>query len=525
MNKSDRREFLRDTLAGAALFLNQSCNPQAKVSASRPNIVLIMADDMGYSDLGCYGSEISTPNLDRLGQVGMRFTQFHNCAKCAPTRASLLSGLYSHQTGCHGGAAVMADCVTIAEALREGGYTTSMVGKWHAKQTPTERGFDQFFGWIVTGPAHYFQETETSQFLLDDKPFAVPSEGFFVTDALTDYAVQFIEKPAQTGKPFFLYVSYIAPHWPLHARPEDIAKYSSVYDVGWDKMRAERHRRMIEMGLVDPRWELPPRAQGVSAWQDVKDKQWEAHRMSVYAAQVDCMDRGVGRIVEALEKAGVENNTLVFFLSDNGASAENVGSKFLNRFWSRNQMSGLRVGNLPSIVPGSADTFCSYGKAWANVSNTPFRLSKGTSHEGGIATPAIASWPAVIEPGTTASDQAGHVIDIMATCLDATGVTYPSSYEGRKVLPLEGASLLPTFRGRQRTGHRALFWDHGGNRAVRMGKWKLAGLRHQREWELYDMEADRTEMNDLGNQYPDKVEQLVQLWNTWAERVGTNVQG
>ncbi|MEP0842875.1 MAG: arylsulfatase [Phycisphaerae bacterium] len=482
----------------------------------RPNIILIMADDMGFSDLGCYGSEIATPNLDRLAGGGLRFTQFYNTARCCPTRAALLTGLYAHQAGV--GHMVSSrpqpgyrgflneKCVTLAEALKQGGYRTYMAGKWHVGEQrphwPVDRGFERYFG-LVSGGSNYFRRDPERIMARDDQPYEPPAEGFYMTDAFTDAAIGFIQEH-DGRQPFFLYLAYTAPHWPLHALPADIERYKGKYLKGWDVLRAERHARQIEMGLVDKRWLLTPRPVGrnTPAWADVPEAQraaWDL-KMAVYAAQIDRMDQNIGRLLQTLAASGHDQNTLILFLSDNGGCAESIDR------------------GKPGEPPGGKDSFLSYGVAWANASNTPFRLYKHWVHEGGIATPLIAHWPGVIKPGGI-TDQVGHVIDLMATCLDAARVEYPKTYAGREIAPLEGKSLVPVFEGRRREGHAYLFWEHEGNRAVRQGQWKLVA-QHGKPWELYDLQADRTELNDLADQHPQRVKEMAAQYEAWARRAG-----
>ncbi|HOJ61474.1 MAG TPA: arylsulfatase [bacterium] len=511
----NRREALQRLAAGAAGLALPEIGIRRTWAHNngRPNIILILADDMGFSDLGCYGSEIATPNLDRLASNGIRFTQFYNCARCCPTRASLLTGLYPHQAGVghmvqdRGHPAYQGylndRCVTLAEALRMGGYHTLMSGKWHVGDQqphwPLDRGFDDYFG-LINGGSNYFKLDEGRIFAIGNTSITDLGDGFYMTEAFTDSAVRQIREYAGRGKPFFQYIAYTAPHWPLHALPEDIQKYADRYHAGWDALREERHRRLIEMGLVDAKWPLTPRDPQAPAWNDAPHKEWEARRMAVYAAQIDRMDQGVGRIVATLRELGIENNTLILFLSDNGGCAEG------------------RPGNDPAIMPGPAETFQSYGLPWANTSNTPFRRYKHWVHEGGIATPFIAYWPGQIEPNTI-THQPGHVIDILPTCLDIAGVEYPPAFNGKRIQPLEGLSLRPVLEGKIRAGHKALFWEHEGNRAVRQGKWKLVS-KHPEEWELYDLEEDRTESNNLIAAHPALANDLIVLYHRWAERAG-----
>jgi len=508
-----RRDFLSFLGGGAAAlamprFLS---GDETAGNEKRPNIVLIMNDDMGISDLGCYGSEIATPNLNRLATGGLRFTHFYNCARCCPSRASLLTGLYPHQAGI---GHMVQDrgfpsyqgylnnrCMTIAEVLRRGGYRTYMAGKWHVGEKrphwPLDRGFDKYYG-LISGASNYFELSRGRVMARDNTPIKPEQENFYITDAFSDNAVRFVGEHARDKSPFFLYVAYTSPHWPLHALPGDIAKYRGKYMGGWDALREKRHRRMIEMGIVDAKWDLTPRDPRAPAWSDAKNKEWQDMRMAVYAAQIDRMDQGIGRIIAKIKEVGAEKNTLVMFLADNGGCAENLR------------------GNDPQVMPGPKETYMSYGLPWANASNTPFRRYKHWVHEGGIATPFIAYWPAVIKPNRL-SHQTGHIIDVMATCQDVARVDCPKTYKGNAIKPLEGKSLLPIFRGKRRAGHEAIFWEHEGNRAVRKGKWKLVS-QHPAGWQLYDFEADRTELNNLAEKYPEKLKELAALYDKWAQR-------
>jgi len=486
----------------------------ADPARSRPNIIVIMADDMGFSDLGCYGSEIATPHLDRLASGGLRFTQFYNTARCCPTRASLLTGLYPHQAGVghmvddRGAPAYQGylndRCVTLGEVLRQSGYRTLMAGKWHVGERrphwPVDRGFDRYYG-LVSGGSNYFRLDPNRIMARDDQPCKPEGERFYVTDAFTDAAISFLEQERSSGKPFFLYLAYTSPHWPLHAWPEDIAKYRGRYMIGWDALRQKRLARMVELGIVDPRWGLTPRGQKAPAWAEVEDKEARDLKMAVYAAQIDRMDQNIGRVLAKVRELGVERNTLILFLADNGGCAEEIDR------------------GTPGVPPGGKDSFLSYGLPWANASNTPFRLYKHWVHEGGISTPLIVFWPEVIRKGGGLTDQVGHLVDLMATCVEVAGGVYPATHRGHEITPLEGKSLVPILEGRPREGHAALYWEHEGNRAVRQGDWKLVS-RHPGGWELYDMKADRTELNNLAASHPDKVKELSELYAGWAKRVG-----
>jgi arylsulfatase len=498
----------------------------------RPNIVLILADDMGYSDLGCHGSEIRTPNVDRLAAGGLRFTQFYNCARCCPTRASLLTGMYPHQVGVGhmvqdlGRPAYRGDlsrrCLTIAGALQSAGYRTAMAGKWHltplegGKQNwPRQRGFDRFYGLIGSVRSYFDPPTLTR-----DNESIRAGKDFYLTDSLTDQAVRFVDELGKGPAPFFLHVAYTAPHWPLHALPEDVARYKDTYGIGWDELRAQRYARQVKMGLVDARWKLAPRDPEAPAWKDARDREWQASRMAVYAAMIERLDDGVGRIMKQLAKTGRANDTLVLFLSDNGGCAEEIPASWRGTMFPKTTRDGrrTRVGNDPAVRPGADDTFQSYGLAWANASNTPFRRYKHWVHEGGIATPLIAYWPGKIRMGGI-THQVGHVIDILPTCLEAAGASYPKKVRGEMPSPLEGKSLLGVLQGKKRAGHEALYWEHEGNRAVRAGKWKLVS-QHGKGWELYDLEMDRTEQVDLAARRAEKAKELADKYRRWAKRCG-----
>lgn len=475
----------------------------------RPNIILMMADDMGFSDLGCFGSEIATPNLNRLSQHGIRFTHFYNTARCCPTRSALLTGLYSHQAGVghmvqdRGTPAYQGflndRCVTIAEALKPAGYNTLMTGKWHVGEQrphwPTDRGFDRYFG-LITGADNYFKPQR--QMALEDKPWKpAADEKFYMTDAFTNYAVGRIGEYAAKPNPYFLYMAYTAPHWPLHALPSDIAKYRGKYKKGWDALREERHARQKKLGVVKAQWALTPRDAEVPAWQSVATQDDFDLRMAVYAAQVDRLDQDIGRVLAKVKDTGQEENTLVMFLSDNGGCAEE-------------KIAGETLAG----PVGTAESFTSYGKPWANASNTPFRLYKHWVHEGGISAPFIAYWPDKIKKGGSMHHDPAHVIDLMATCLDVSGASYPAGK-----IPLEGRSFAPAFEGRPRQLHESIFWEHEGNRAVRQGKWKLVS-RHPQGWELYDLEADRTELHNMADAQPERVKAMVGDYEAWAQRCG-----
>jgi arylsulfatase A-like enzyme len=496
----------------------------------RPNIVLILADDLGYSDIGCFGGEIATPNLDRLAASGVRLTTFYNTARCSPSRASLITGRHPHETG----VGVLTDNFapygaypgtlsprfpTAAEHLKRAGYTTCLAGKWHLSSNtqtpdeawPTRRGFDQFFG-IMPGADSYFHPRNLWR---NEERCEIPREDFYVTDAISDHAVEFVQSSAAAGTPFFLYLAYTAPHWPLHAREEDIGKYAGRFESGWDQLRRERYERMRADAIVGPESALSERDPTQPPWSEVAHKTWETRRMSTYAAQVESMDTGIGRVVQALEASGVRDNTLVIFLSDNGACAEDMPPDVAPMFMQRQPThtptgEPLQIGNEPSIVPGPDTTYCSYGRAWANLSNTPFRYYKRWVHEGGIATPLIASWPAGGLANGTIDRTPYQLVDVLPTIADVAGL---QGVEG------PGLSMLPTWRGGAGPRDHTLFWEHVGNAALREGNWKIVRIADA-PWELYDVSVDRSEIYDLAAQKPDVLDRLVATWETWARSVG-----
>jgi arylsulfatase A-like enzyme len=491
---------------------------QAGAADKRPNIVVLLVDDMGFSDIGCYGSEIPTPNLDKLASTGLRFTQFYNTGRCCPTRAALLTGLYSHQAGMghmtndRGQDGYRGDlnkhCVTIAEVLRPAGYRTLMTGKWHVTKSvkpadeakkfnwPLQRGFDRYFG-IIQGGADYFRPDPLTR----DNQIVQPDKDFYTTDAFVDNAVKFIDA-GDRAKPFFLYVAFNAPHFPLMAPQEEIAKFRGKYKIGWDELRKQRYARQIELGIVEKQWALSPRPPVVRPWADVPTAEQERfdHIMSIYAAVVSHMDSAVGRLVDALRQREMLDNTLVLFLSDNGANAESGPNGKLN-------------GHPPGAV--GSDVF--EGQSWATLSNTPLRRYKHFNHEGGIAAPLIVHWPARIKTPGELRKQPGHLIDIMATCVDVAGASYPKESGGQAILPMEGKSLLPALENRP-IQRDAIYWEHEGNAAVRVGDWKLVRLGRKGPWELYDLKADRTELHDQSAARPELARELAAKWDAWAKR-------
>ncbi|HEY4355188.1 MAG TPA: arylsulfatase [Acidobacteriaceae bacterium] len=546
---SNRREFLVDaalTVAGLAAASAAASVPPPPASPKKPNIILFLADDMGYSDLGCQGSEIDTPNLDKLAKGGLQLSSFYNSPRCCPSRASLMTGLYSHQA--HMGMMVddhgrypfpsydgdlNTNCVTIAEALKPAGYHTYHSGKWHmaAQQTteagadkhnwPLQRGFDHGYS-MITGAGSYFAPNTLTQ---DNEPINSFPKDFYFTDAIGEQSVRMIgDTPA--GEPFFLYCAFNAPHWPLHAPEHVTAKYRDRYLAGWDEMRKQRHARQIKSGLLKAEWALTPRDPRVPAWERASFKHWEAERMAVYAAQVEILDQNVGKIVAKLQAMGQLENTLIFFMADNGGNYEEFERRVVGKkhaVWLPDTApdgSALLMGNVPDVMPGPANTIQSYGGPWGNVSNTPFRLYKHYAHEGGISTPLIVHWPQGFTGNGEVVHQVGHEFDIMPTCLAAAGATLPTrSKAGTAPLPLEGRNLLPAFRGKSLAERGMIFWEHEGNCAARDGKWKLVSS-WPNTWELYDMDADRTELHNLADAEPERVNQMAEAYRVWAKRVG-----
>lgn len=522
-----RREFLRTSAmlgsavamsgcadTGAAGPATRSANTVPSKPSKQPNIVVILADDMGFSDIGCYGSEIHTPNIDRLAKNGVRFSQMYNCARCCPTRASLLTGLYPHQAGIgymikdmhqRNYEGYLNDrCLTIAEALGANGYKTYLSGKWHVgtapEHWPCKRGFDECFS-LIGGAANYWGRDQKKLYVRNDKPIHIDPNGFYLTDVITDHAIDFMGQKRPPSQPYFLYLAYTAPHWPLHAYEQDIAKYRGLYRDGWEKLRERRYQRMVDLGVIDRSWNLPPWPADAESWPGAKGEDEMDLRMAVYAAQIDRMDQGIGRVLSKIRQMGEEDNTLILFLSDNGGCAE------------------VRELSAPGAVTGTPDSFVSYGQCWATASNTPFRKYKRWVHEGGISAPMIGYWPGTITAAGTLSHERAHVMDIMPTCLDAAGVTYPRDYNGRAITPSEGRSFLPVLRGKTILPRDTIYWEHEGHSAVRDGDWKLV-CDQERNWELYNMRTDRTETQNLADTDPGRVARLAADYDRWANRCG-----
>ena len=527
-----------------ALFLSAAVVARAD---ERPNIVVIMVDDLGFSDLGCYGGEIQTPNIDSLAEGGLRFTSFYNCARCCPTRAALLTGLYPHQVGLiRNGNSLTNNGVTIAEALGEAGYQTAMAGKWHLSRTqafqdrqkqldwlnhqsepdrtfapvetyPINRGFQRHFG-PIWGVVNYFDPFSLVE---GETPIEEVPDDFYMTDAITQKSIDYIHEMSQSDAPFFLYVAHTAPHWPLHAKPEDIAKYEKTYREGWHKLRDERYERQVAMGLIDPETFPKPELQGHGDDWEALDEATREHMsqlMAVHAGMIDCVDQGVGRIIDTLKETGRLDNTLILVLSDNGASPERYLDPGFDRPNETREGKPIQYEGL--FTPGSEDTWGYIGSYWASAGNTPFRYWKAQSYEGGAHTPMIAHWPAGLKtkPGST-TDQPGHVIDVMPTCLELAGVEYPTTYNKHQITPVEGLPLTSILQGETREGHPEMYFEHEGGKAMIADGWKLVQPKQNGQWELYHLAQDRTETKNLAAEEPQRVAQMKRQWQAWFQRV------
>lgn len=554
---ANRRDFLKIGAGLAAATLAPKANAVLGSLAghapngAKPNIILILADDMGFSDIGCFGSEVATPNLDKLASRGIRINQFYNNPRCCPSRASIMTGLYSQQAGMgdmvadHGrypypqyNGILDARTITIPEALKTVGYNTAMVGKWHLatendegkRSWPIQRGFDKFWGMIAGASVYY----ESNVLMSGNEPLPRAPKGQYLTDLWADHAASYVTELAHEDKPFFLYAAFNAPHWPIQAPEELVQKYAQRYAAGWDALREERHKKQLAMGLVSEKWALTPRDPRVPAWDKVDNKDWEMRRMAVYAAMIDRLDQGIGRILDSVEKAGIAENTLIVFMSDNGGNAEELGrgkrqtpaasgegSIHGNASSEASLPCGIGMtcaGNVPGVMPGGENTFQSIGIPWGNCANTPFRLYKHYTQEGGISSPFIACWPAVIKPTARPVNAIGHETDLMPTFLEVSGATYPKQVAAGPIPALAGQSLLPLFEGMSRA-RAPIYWEHEGNKAVREGRWKLVS-RFPDSWELYDMEADRTELHDLAASEPERTKKMARMWDAWAKRIG-----
>lgn len=559
LTKIEMKKILNAAAVITGLLLHASLTAQQLSNTGkkdqRPNIVLILADDLGYSDIGCYGGEIATPQLDSLAMNGLRFSRFYNTSRCCPSRASLLTGVYNHQAGigemtndrnAEGYRGFISNnTVTIAEVLKAAGYHTAMSGKWHVSNTieqqdaaaqmkwlnhqtvyplfspleqyPVNRGFEKYFG-NIWGVVDFF---DPFSLVSGTKPVTELPAGYYHTDAINDSAAAYIREFAKDDKPFFLYVAETAPHWPLQALPEDIRKYEHMYTVGWDSIRNSRYRRMVKMGLIDPlTTPLSPRWHNELSWDQNPDTVWDARAMAVHAAMIDRMDQGIGRIVDALKQTGRLQNTLILFLSDNGASPENAmqyGPGF-DRPGQTRKGEAIAYPVKKDVLPGAETSFSSIGARWANVANTPYQQAKAASYEGGIRTPMIAFWPKGISAAKgSITGTTGHVMDFMATCIALAHASYPAVYNGHAVKPLQGSSFVPAFTGKKIKESRALFNEHFGARYVRYQGWKLVANNNE-PWHLYRIDADETEINNLAEARSDMVEKLDKMWQEWARK-------
>lgn len=492
----------------------------ALISCSKqelPNIILISADDLGWSDVGCYGSEIHTPNIDQLARQGMRFTHFHNTSKCFPSRACLLTGVYAQQNGYDRSfREPLMNALTLGEVLREAGYITLWSGKHHGVENPIYRGFDHYYG-LKDGACNYFNpgvqrpgegvparkgrdgQKNKRAWCIDSlmyTPYTPEDSDFYTTDYFTHYAVDWLEQYSDDKRPLFLYLAYNAPHDPLMAWPEDIQKYKGAYDTGYKSIREKRYNKQREMGLIDDSYSLSLATH--ADWDTLSPelRNVESRKMEVYAAMIDRLDQNIGRVLTALEESGRSENTLIMFVSDNGASAEMV-----------------HIADDYGEI-GTMTRWSSLGPDWANVSNTPFRYYKNYSYEGGINTPLIAYWTGKIAPGRF-SHFPGHFIDIMATLVDITGATYPVEYYGTTITPLQGESLLPAFLGEEPERSKPLFWEWGKGQAMREGDWKLVRSGKDNSWDLYNVSVDPTETNNLASAHPDRVQAMEHQFLEW----------
>jgi arylsulfatase A-like enzyme len=490
----------------------------------KPNILLIMADDMGYSDLGCFGGEIRTPNLDSLANGGVRFTNFYSENMCWVSRASMLTGVY-HRTSLKNGT-LHPNCITLPEVLKQNGYATGMMGKWHlaGKFTqnngrdavyPDQRGFDYFYG-ILGGASSFFSpeglkrnRTSIDHEFMDD-------EDYYFTNAIGKEAISFL-KQSPKEKPFLLYLPFTAAHWPLHAPENEIEKYRGKFSAGWDELRKKRLKRMKELGVIDQSVQLSPRHSKVSAWKNETHRAWQERRMEVYAAQVTIMDRVIGEVIEHLRKSGQLANTLTFFTIDNGGCHVEYPPDRKGDYLPEKTRDGrpMKPGNLTHIMPGPEITYQSYGYGWANLSNTPYRLFKQYDHEGGIHTPMIAHWPKKIKTKGSTNQTLSHLVDLVPTIIEATGITPPETSAGKKRIAWDGRSILPALFGKKQADPAVLFFHHARGKAIRTGNWKLVLNKDQKKrakWELYDLSMDPNELNDLAERNPEKAHELAKLW-------------
>ena len=537
------------------------CTSWSFADLSRPNILVIMTDDMGYSDMGCFGGEIQTPNLDKLARNGLRFTQFYNAARCSPSRASTLTGQYPHKVNMgRNGNSLGRTGITIAEALGgANGYNTAMVGKWHLSALPEDpsdcsdrlewlnhqcglnavfaadintypinRGFDRHYG-VIWGVVDYFDPFSlvdgTSNVINAPADWAASHDGqqYYITDDFTERTVQYINDLAQESEPFFIYLQYTAPHWPLHARPEDIAKYNGIYDAGYDTIRNARYQRQInELDMFNPTQTPLPASQHTD-WNSLSasEKALQAAKMETHAAMIDRVDQGVGQIVQTLLTKGILDNTLILFFSDNGCSPEEYLSSGYDRPSETRDGTSIRYAGYTAAEVGSETTYPYLSHSWANVCNTPMRYWKAESFEGGNCTPLIVHWPdgITVPSGSIISDM-GHVVDVMPTCLEAADVNYPDTYNGHILTSLDGQSLIPLLTGEGRPEYKELYFEHEGGKAARVENWKITQARSNNDWQLYNFTNDRTETENVDSRYPRIYQAMLNKWNQWACRVG-----
>lgn len=510
----NRRDFLKTASVGALFACTgSSVGLAARAAKARPNILVILSDDMGFSDLGCYGGEIETPHLDALATGGVRFTEFYGTARCWPTRATLMSGRYSNGIG--------KNQVTIPELLGPAGYQTAMVGKWHLGRNPKvdgpiQRGFDAFYG-TMTGAGSFWNPCTLTR---HDESIEVDTEDFYYTEVIGEEAVKQIHGFAKSDKPFFQYVAFTSPHWPLHAREEVTRKYLDRYRGGWTRLRRERYERMLKMGIIDnERWPLPQKEPRVQDWDTIDHKEWRIRNMAVYAAMIDHMDQAIGKIVDALKEHGLFENTLIIFTNDNGACPEHLPPKGNGWGTAGNVIAEAKAKGVPfsmgdnyAVPSGGRFTYHSVGHNWANAQNTPLRRYKMNVHEGGACVPCIMHWPKGLKrkAGSWTTER-GHMVDILATSIELAGTDYPEVFNGNKIEPNEGRSLVPVLLGEKLEHEHAYYFNHAGTRAVIKGDWKVVA-EGKGPWELHNITQEKTEITNLAEDMPDKVDPLVRLW-------------
>jgi len=509
--------FSAATLIYIALTVFQ-IQANSAVADDRPNIVIIMSDDMGISDLGCFGGEIETPNLDQLAEKGIRFTNFYSENMCWVSRASMLTGIY-HKTSMVKGQ-LNSQCVTIAESLRAAGYQTRMSGKWHLggkdySVNPVDRGFEEYYG-ILGGAASFFAPDKLFRNKTNvEHEYNDPD--FYLTDSISETAVDFVKQSDPT-KPLFLNVAYTAAHWPLHAKAKDVENYRGKYAMGWDKLRQQRFARMKDLGIIDSQTPLSPRHPNVPAWEDEPHKLWQQRRMEVYAAQVTSMDSGIGRVIEALDSTGRLENTLIFFVIDNGGCHVEYTTDRKGAYLPKSTRDGRPMipGNIPHAMPGPENTYQSYGYGWANASNTPFRLFKQHDHEGGIRTPMIAFWPKGIKKRGGISNHVSHLIDLTPTILEVTQTDVTKTANRKPAVTMDGHSIWRAIQGEKQPKHDWLYFSHSKGNAVRNGDWKLVQVTKSK-WELYNLAVDPTELQDRAAELPDRVAKMKDAFDDWRQ--------